>query len=302
MVELQQYNGEIMGIYSYAIQDVGLGTSTAKTQLSGDQSGNAKSWTLPAECRGLLAVIPTLYQTTPTANQTAVCSLKIESDDLGIKDYEVLAIPIGSNVATTNVGLADPQRMAKYPLFYRTEGGEAVNFFGIPQTANAVAPNMGATVWWTDDPNVVRRDKPYRAKIGGTAGGAGAGTSTGTATGAVTGATITVSGAQQRTIRGLYGVISATTLAASKPIAGFFQFIAGELKFTQSFNAEPVQGELGTAQAFAHLSRIDEIAVPLRAPSTIATQLNVTAAPSTAGNFYNGILYQDTGRSSISPN
>lgn len=281
-----------MGVYQYAVQDLGLGTSTAKTQLSGDQSGNAADWTLPAECRVLIAVQPVLYQTTPTANQTCVATLKIESDDLGIKDFEVFANPIGSNVATTDVGLADSQARSKYPLFYKTEGGERVSFYGIAQTANTAAPNMGANIWWSDDP-AQALDKPYRARVGGTPGAAGSGTSTGTATGAVTGASITISGHANRIIRGMYGVVSATTLATVKPIAGFFTINSPEFKFKQTFNAEPVQGPLGTAQSFAHLTRVDEIAVPFKTPSTITTTLQVTAAPSTAGNFYNGVLYQD---------
>lgn len=281
-----------MGVYSYTVQDQGLGTSTAKTQLSGAQNGSASAWVLPADCRGILAVAPYVYQVTPTASQTSVSTLKIESDDLGIKDFEVLSTPLGASIATTDYGISEPYRFAKYPLFFPTQGGEQVNFYGIPQTANTAQPFMGAEVWWTDDPSVVARDNPYRARVGGNPGAAGSGTSTGTATGAVSGATITISGSEQRTIRGLYGIITNTAVATVKPIAGYFTFSAPELKFAQTAAFEPSPAVLGTAQSFAHLTRVDEIALAFKGPTTIATSAYLTAAPSTAGNFYNGILYQ----------
>lgn len=280
-----------MSVYTDVIQDVGLGTGTAKTELSGNLSGSAADYTLPAAARGVLFVQPTLYQTTPTANQTLVASLKVESDDLGLKDYEVLANPVGSNVATTNVGQGDLQRGSIYPAFWPTKGGEKMQFYGIPQTANTAAPNMGATIWWTDDPRDMT-DMPYRARIGGAAGAAGSGTSTGTATGSVSGATITISSGGTRRVKIATGIVSATTLATAKPIAGYFVWGAPELAFTLRANFEPVQGPLGTAQAFAHLTRLDNLNVPLNTPSTIAQNIYLTAAPSTAGNFYQGLLYQ----------
>lgn len=277
-----------MGIYCDVISDVGLGTGTAKTQLSGDRSGNATDYVLPSAAKGILYTAPMFYQTTPTANQTAVATLKLESDDLGIKDYEVFAEPIGSNVATTDVGLAASYRNSIYPVQFTCLGGEKVSFFGISQTANTAAPNMGAMIWWTDDGTT---DAQFRARVGGTPGAAGSGTSTGTATGSVTGATITLAGQVPRTIRSVTGVISATTLATVKPIAGWFSISAPETPFALRYQGEPVQGALGTAQAFAKLTRVDNLSAVINTPSTISTAMQVTAAPSTAGNFYQGILY-----------
>lgn len=280
-----------MGIYCDAIGDVGLGTSTAKTELSGDRSGNSTDYVLNANAKGILAVQPMLYQTTPTSTQSLVVSMKVESDDLGIKDFEVFAPPIGGNVATTDYAIADLMRTAQYPAFWACKGGEKVQFYGIPQIANTAAPNMGAQVIWTDDPNKVTEDQPFRAKIGGTAGSAGSTTSTGTATGNVSGATISLGSSGTRTVRSVTGLLAETTTATVKPVAGWFSISCGEIAYVQRWQAEPIQGHLGTAQSFTHLTRVDNISVPLTTPTTIATALQVTAAPSTAANFANGILY-----------
>lgn len=279
-----------MSIFVETISDLSLGTSTAKTQLDGNRQGSASNWILPASCRAVLKVQPYFYVVTPTSTQTAVASLKVESDDLGVKDYEVLAPPVGDAVATNDTQTADLMRTSIYPLFFPSKGGEQISFYGICQTANTAAPYMGAQVWWSDSSSDLT-DQPFRAKIGGTAGSAGSGTSTGTATGFVSGAAITVSGSGQRTLRGASGILAATTAVSAKPQAGWFALIAAELAYTQHYVAEPVQAMLGTGTQAAHLSRVDNISCPLKTPSTISTGINITAASTTAGNFYQGILY-----------
>ncbi|MDE1824740.1 MAG: hypothetical protein KGH74_05620, partial [Candidatus Micrarchaeota archaeon] len=260
-----------MGIYCDVISDVSLGTGTAKTELSGDRSGNSTDYVLPAAARGVLYIQPMLYQTTPTANQTCVASLKMESDDLGIKDYEVLAVPLSTNVATTDLGVTDLQRTSVYPVMFKCNGGEKIQVYGIPQTANTAAPNMGAMIWWTDDVSQVT-DKPFRARIGGTAGAAGSGTSTGTATGNVAGQTIQVGGSagQTRTIRSITAIVASTTMAATKPIAGWASYTSPDMAFTLRAQLEPQQGALGTAQSIPHLTRVDNLSVPFNAPTTIS--------------------------------
>lgn len=285
-----------MGIYTEVISARGLGTGTAKTQLSGDRTGNAASWIIPAGCRGIIDVTPYTSIVTPTANETAVTTLKVESDDLGIKDFEVFAVPLGTNVATTDTSTGDLARTSTYPLYFPTNGGEKVDFFGIPQTANTAQPFMGAMVRWTDNPAALTQ-APYRARVGGAAGGAASGTSTGTtaaATGGtnVVGATITLSGSGQRVIKGIYGVLSATTQAAVKPISGWMSFTAPEMQFTLRAPFESAGASLGTAQQYVRLTRWDNLNCPIKTPSTIQMALQLEAAPSTAGNFYQGILYQ----------
>lgn len=278
-----------MAIVCEAIGDRAV-TTTAKIQLSGDRSGNATSWIAPASCRGILAIQPVLYQITPVANVTAITTLKVESDDLGIQAYEVFANPLQSNVATTDTGAADAITSVRYPAFFPCKGGEQVNFYGINQVTSTTG--LGANLWWTDDPRNLT-DKPYRALVGGTAGAAGSTTSTGTSAVAVAGANITISGSNLKVIKSVYGLATNTTITAANPITGQFILAAPELAFTIRFNADPAAGSLGTAQVLNHLTKMDNLSIPCRTPSTIATTFNITQAPGTAGKFANGILYQD---------
>lgn len=80
-----------MGIFCDVISDISLGTSTAKTLLDGGRIGSGSNYVLNANARGIIDVQPYVYIVTPTANQTLIASLKVESDDLAIKDFEVLA-------------------------------------------------------------------------------------------------------------------------------------------------------------------------------------------------------------------
>jgi hypothetical protein len=280
-----------MGIYCDIISDVSLGTSTAKTELSGDRTGNAANYTLSASCKGILSVQPYLYIVTPTANQTLIVSLKVESDDLGIKDFEVLAPPGMATVSTPSPSMSDLMRTAEYPLYFSSLGGETVQFYGIPQVANTAAPYMGAMIKWTDDPTQLTQPQ-FRARIGGTAGAAGSATSTGTSATAVTGATIAIGSSGVRNIRAVTGILANTTLAAVKPIAGWFSITAPELAYTLRYAAEPVQGPLAaTMPPTQHLTRVDQMNAACNTPTTLQTGLQLTAAPSTAGNFAQGILY-----------
>lgn len=283
--------GVNMGTYCDIISDVSLGTSTAKTELSGDRSGNATDYTLPAPAKGIISITPYLYIVTPTANQSLIASLKMESDDLGIKDYEVLAPPGMATVATPSPSMSDLMRTAEYPVYFPSLGGEKLQVYGIPQVTNTAAPFMGAMIKWTDDPSQLVQPQ-FRARIGGTPGAAGSVTSTGTSATSVTGASITLAGQPARTIRAVTGIVANTTLAAVKPIAGWFSINAPELSYVLRYFAEPVQGPLAaTMPPTQHLTRVDNLSVPIQPPSTIQTALQLTAAPSTAGSFAQGVLY-----------
>jgi hypothetical protein len=281
-----------MGVYTEVIGQISLGTATGKTQLSGNHTTTATSWILPADCKGIISVTPILNLVTPTATEASVASLKVESSDLGTPDYEVLATPLGGSVATTDLGLAEqPQPDGLYPMYWRSNGGEAVDFFGIPQTSNTAAPYMGVSVRWTDSVEEINKQAPFKAKIGGAAGGAGSGTSTGTTANTnVTGATLTLNGGVKR-IKTVTGIVTSPSPTTVKPITGWFSWTANEMKYPLRYQCNPVPASLGTAQQMNFLTRYD-VDCEVRTPSTLQGGFNVVAAPSTAGNFYQGIVYQ----------
>lgn len=277
-----------------------LGTGTAKTQLSGDRSGNATNYQLPAWARSILAVRPWLSELTPTAGQSVLATVKLESDDLGIKDYETFAQPLGSVLGATATFLEPGQNFVQYPVNFPCNGGENMQFFGVPQIANTVAPRMGATIWISDQPPGLN---PVRCKVTGTAGGGASTTSTGTAAGRVTGGTISISGGVTqpelpqgsvgRRIKAVYGIVTSGTIVASDTITGWFELSSAELGATIRWNMEPVQGFLGaTGQVWNILSKLEGLDVVVQTNTTMTATLVMDVAPANAANFAVGVLYQ----------
>jgi hypothetical protein len=175
-----------------------------------------------------------------------------------------------------------------------------MQFYGVPQIANTVAPRMGATIWISDQPPA---QQPVRAKIGGTAGGGASTTSTATTATRVTGTTITISGGVPqpelpsgsvgRRIKAAYGIVTSGTIVASDTITGWFEISAAELGATIRWNMEPVQGFLGaTGQAWNIVSKIEGLDIVCQTNTTLQTTLVMDVAPANAANFAVGIVYQ----------
>jgi hypothetical protein len=298
-----QYNVDQMqvGYWIDQIAGVSLGSSTAKTKLGGTQIvGTGADYILPTLARCIVAVRPKVWETTPTANQAVLSTLKVESADLGMKDFEVLAAPIDSGLGTNELQLLDPAPW--YPLMQPCNGGEKMQFYGTAQIANTVAPYMEVDVALSDTwPEGYAAGGwkagygPVQGKVAGINYGGGP---TNTGTGATTPATdggVTISSPRKRLI-GLYGVVVGTTPAASKPIGGQFTVNASELAVNpQRWNAEPITGFLGTttATAQAHLSKVYPLNLAMRAPTTPKSTFSLDTAITTTGNFEVGYLYID---------
>src|SRR5712692_8536541 len=264
------FSGQIgTGYWIRQIAAVSLGTSTAKTKLGGTQvQGTSADYILDTAARCIAAVRPKIVLTTPTANQAVLATLKVESTDLGMKDYEVFANPIDSGLGTAEEMLQDAAPW--YPLMQPCNGQEKVQFFGTPQVANSVAPLMACDVLlsnvWPQGYGDIGGGRTgwqagygaVQAKVAGINYGGGP-TSTGTAANTpATDGGVTVSGPKKRLI-GLFGVVVGTTPAASKPISGQVSVNASEFSLNpQQWNAEPSTGFLGTSTtgALAHISKV----------------------------------------------
>ena len=289
------------------IAGVSLGTSTAKTKLGGSQVyGTSADYIIPTFAKAIIGVRPKLYQTTPTQNQSCVATVKIESQDLGMKDFEVFANPIDSFLGATAVTFQDAAPW--YPLMQPCNGGERMQFFGTPQIANTAAPIMELDVLlsdtlpegfngmsWTANCRSGVNYAPAQGKVAGINYGGGP-TSTGTtAATSVPDAGVTISVPKKRII-GLYGVVVESTPATVKPVSGQFSSNASEFVINPPrWNAEPITGQLGAtvAGSLAHISACAPLNLGLRAPSTPKGSFTLDAALTTAANFEIGYLYMD---------
>jgi len=282
----------VTGYWADEVATVSLGTATGKTLLGGSHiEGTSFNYQIPTDARALVAVRPKLYSTTPTANQAVVATLKVESADLHIGDFEVFANPLDSGLGTNEMQILEKSHW--YPINYPCNGSELVQFYGTAQIANTVAPLMGVDVLLSDEPP---SGPIVQAKVTGI-NYSGGPTSTGTAA-----ATFVVDGgiiiaAPQKLIKAVYGVVVGTTPAASKPIGGQFNVSAGELNINPlRWQAEPITGFLGTSTtgALAHLSLYEGLNIRLRSPSRVVGSFELDTAITTAGNFEVGYLYVDS--------
>lgn len=293
-----------IGYWTDQIASVSLGVGTSKTKLGGTQiSGTGADYLLPTAARAIVAVRPKIFETTPTLNQAVLATLKVESGDLGIKDFEVFAAPLDSGLGTNELQLMDPAPW--YPIMQPCNGGEKVQFFGTAQVANAVAPLMAVDVILSDtwpqgftggaSPTWASGYGSVQGKVAGINYGGGPTATAITAAGVGTDGGVTIAGPRRRLL-GLYGVVVGTTPAASKPIGGQFAVSASEFAINpQRWNAEPITGFLGTttAGAQAHISEVGPLNLGLRAPSTPKGTFTLDTAITTAGNFEVGYLYID---------
>jgi len=285
------------------IASVSLGTSTSKTKLAGQYvQGTGANYIVPTACRCIVGVRPKIYETTPTANQAVLATCKVESTDLKMGDYEVLANPMDSGLGTAEIQYMDTAPW--WPLMYPTYGGEQVQIYGTAQVANTVAPLMavdllladtwpegfnGSTMSWASGYG------PVQSKVVGINYGGGP-TATGTAAGSVaTDGGITISTPKKRLIDVIATVVG-TTPAASKPFGGMMQIIAGELSVNPlRFAIEPITGFLGTTTAGQKLplTHAGPLNISLRAPSNVKSSFTLDTAVTTAGNFATQYMYLD---------
>ena len=279
-------------------------TTTAKIKLGGTQVfGTGADYLLPTAARCIVAVRGKTDLVTPTAHQSVLATLKVESSDLGMKDFEVFMQPIesalGTNISTYN------DASVWTPIMQPCNGGEKVQFYGTAQVANTGVVHGYADVLLSDTwPEGFNGNAgaqwasgygPLQAKVAGINYGGGP-TNTGTTAATIaTDGGVTISGPRKR-ILGLYAVAVDTTPTAVEPLTGQFTWNASEFAINpQRANLEAVPGFLGTTTAgqLAHLTRCEPLNLALRAPSTPKATFQNDVVIGTAGNFEAGYLYID---------
>lgn len=288
-----------------SVASVSIGTGTTKTLLGGTHVPlTSANYITPSACRCIVAVRPKFYSTTPTANQAAVATVKVESADLKMGDFEVLASPYDSGLGTAEIQFADTSPW--YPLMQPTYGGDNVQIYGTAQIANTVAVYMGADLLLADTfPTGFSLPAngqgiwspgygPVQSKVVGI-NYKGGPTSTGTAAASAADGGINITGAKKRLIDIITYVVG-TTPAPSKPVAGTLTVSAGELAYNpQRFQIEPITGFLGTTTAGQKvpLSHAGPMNLSLRTPSTLISSMFLDISITTAGNFGTQYMYID---------
>lgn len=288
-----------MGRVPLVISSRSLGTSTVQTTLSGDRSGNATNFVCPQWGKAIPRLRTFITELTPTAGQSVVSTLTQVSTDTGalpaVGNYEVFATPLGSALSTTATFLnGNGSNYATYPWNFRINPSMQITFYGQAQVANTVAPRQGACLWVDDSGTDSALGGQWHFLTTSKNNNSSNPTSTGTSAGSVTGQTVTISSLGQITLYALYGILTSGTIVASDTTIGWYYVYAPEIPVGQlQWNIEPNTGFLGTVGQEQNLiSKMENIAVSVKTPTTITTYINMDVAPANAGNFEVCLGYQ----------
>jgi hypothetical protein len=260
--------------FTYATM-TSIGTGTTKTQLNA-----ATNVVMPAGARELVSIVPIANLLTPTAAQSLIAKIELESSDALVRPVEVIAPPTGAILGATGPGLSP--ELIEYPVNMPLKGGENFQVFGTALVANTVAPLAGCLMKISDTPT----NLPQKHWKVGTL------TSTGTALADVAATAFSITGAKE--IVKVFSVVVPTTELASNPIAGYGYLESADFlsSFPTRFSPAPIAPLLG-ALGSALIGRVQvwDYSMPVKTPCSIRDHFVLEQAPGTAGNFVNGIAY-----------
>lgn len=256
-----------------------LGTSTAKTQLGG------ATLRLPGWANGILAVKPIVTIDVPTSGESVLVKQTFESGDFNVVPFEVLPAPIAATLTGTTIGTATA-KPELYTWGARYTGTAGLDLYQTALVANTAAPTGSCGLVVTNEPVMF----PQRhAKVGTL-------TSSGTtASTDVVGTAYQITGVNR--IVELMGMFGHTTVAAASAVTGYIKFVSSE------FN-DPVQPKLPLTPISAGLSTIitnfidgvsrAQVNVPVKPaiPTNITDYLYLGLAPTVAGNFVDGVIFE----------
>ena len=251
-------------------------TVVTKTQIGNDV-------VLPKWCRQIVSIKPILGLDVPTAAESCLTKYSIESDDIaGLAPFEVFGTPIGATLgATLSAFQAAPET---YFVGAATQGGERLRCYCQALVANTGALVVAMEIRISDQPPQF----PQRhAKIGTL-------TSSGTtATSDVAGTAYQITGGHA--IKELQAVFAHTTVAAASAVVGYFKYSSSEfgLSMPVKMQINPIAASVG-ALDITYLNGVtrDKVDIPIANNTTLQDALYMGLAPTVAGNFATGVIYE----------
>jgi len=254
-----------------------LGTGITKTLLGG------ANLVLPEWAQCIVAVIPQVNIAVPTAGESVIAKLSLESEDFNVGPFEVLAAPISACLgATIAPFVARPER---YLVNCPVVGGSKLSLYGTALVANTSAPTMSCTIVISSEPP---KGKQRFAKMG-------------TLTGTGTVASTEVAGTQYSFSKGsriteVFGVVAPDTLAAADDMSGYIRYSSSEFDRVTPAKLEfnPVVGGLSTifSTKIDGVSRLPLDIPIVRGQVNIQDYLYMDTAPAAAGSFVSGVIIE----------
>jgi len=92
----------------------------------------------------------------------------------------------------------------------------------------------------------------------------------------------------------LMGVFGHTTVAAASAVTGYFKFTSSEYRLSMPVKMmlDPVSTGLGTLQTTNPRNTRSPVDIPIQSPATIQDYLYMGLAPTVAGNWVTGVIYE----------
>ena len=238
---------------------------------------------LPATARSIVAMIP--YLTSPagnTAGEPVAAEAYLESDDVRVVPYHVLAQPIGSSLLKSVAQVQGAAKDVLYPVNCPVKGGENINCYGKGLFNHTIEPYMGVLLIYS---NVSPSMPQVFAKIGTF-------TNTGIAAGRVTGSNISVVGGNRLIEIG--GLAVGTTVAALKGVSGHIDLQCEGFAPAWALHVpiNPASGQVDTniQECVAGVARLP-VDVQMASKCVINDAFTLAVALTTTGNWIAQILF-----------
>lgn len=251
-------------------------TVVVKTQIGSDI-------VLPAWARQIVSIKPIMAIDVPTAAESVITKYSIESDDIaGLAPFEVLG-PVSGAFLGASGGSVYQDRNQTYYVGAACSGGNRLRCYVQALVSNTGALTTAMEVRISDQPPVF----PQRhAKVGTL-------TSSGTAASSdVAGTAYQLTGGSR--IVELMGVFAHTTVAAASAVTGYYKFTSSEFRVSApvKMHMDPVSTGLATLEITFPRNTRSQMDIPIQSPCTIQDYLFMGLAPTVAGNFVTGVIYE----------
>lgn len=250
-------------------------STTTKVKLSGADI------VVPSNARQIRAIRPITVPVTPTAAQSVISQVVLESDDLPLQPSIFAASPIQPLLGATG-GLSMPPP----PIYFLNQacnGGERISVYGQALKTNTVEPFMECEVYYDTD-------KPALPALHGKVG-----TLTQTGTTAVEAFDTTPMGINGGTILEFaYGIVGQRTVVASEPYVGRGKIVSSDLSppFPSTFAIAPVSPVLSTAGVAESPGILfADVGLALKQNATLTLSHVLDRALATTADFAIGVIY-----------
>lgn len=261
------------------------GTSIGSTANVKTPINTAKPVVMPSWARNLVSITPYIACDVLDGQLTLIAKIILESQDVALDPCIVLTNAISGYHTTSGQPYQPPNETFKVncPL----KGGEEINVYGTLLTSFTGPNYVGCDIVVSDQPPA-ERQRFYQV---------GTITASGTAAATVDGTAYNIHGSDR--IVELLGNAHHEVSGATVVVFGSFKFTSNDLvrSCPMQYGFEPISGDVGDISGPHNTGIIRyEVDVPTHTSCTLQDSAIFDVAPSAAGRFITGVVFNKAGR------